>query len=229
MPYDDLIEKHARRVGLDPRMVRKFIGIESGGDPNNRTGSYKGLLQLSDREFTAHGGTGSIYDPEQNIMAGVNKIAREKLAFEQKHGRTATPMDMYGIHQQGAAGYDAHLANPDQIAWKSIRKYYSSDAMAKKAIWGNVPDKEKAEIGSVENLTSGRFTSMWGSRVEGGPEGTFSGRVAKSKARHEGIPEDAGDPKPKSRQPEFEFMPSHPAQFQVQNLVPNIQLAKPPL
>jgi hypothetical protein len=127
-------------------------------------------------------------------MAGTNKIAREKLQFEQKHNRAATPADIYGVHQQGPAGYDAHLANPEGTAWKNVRRYYSSDAMAKKAIWGNIPDSQKAKFGSVDNVTSAGFTGMWGARVEGGPEPTFAGRAARSRARHEAIPEDAGQP-----------------------------------
>src|SRR5262245_47235619 len=154
---DELVDKHAKRTGLDPKMVKKFIMIESGGDPHQQTGRYKGLLQLSTQEFTSHGGTESIYDPEQNIMAGTNKLAREKLQFEQKHGRPATDADIYGVHQQGAAGYDAHLANPEGTAWKNIRRYYSSDAIAKQAIWGNVQDSEEAKFASVEVVTSATF------------------------------------------------------------------------
>jgi len=228
---DELINKHAQRTGLDPKMIKKFIMIESGGDPSNTTGPYKGLLQLSDKEFASGGGSGSIYDPEQNIMAGTNKLAREKLQFEQKYGRTATAADLYGVHQQGAAGYAAHLANPEGTAWKNVRRYYSSDAMAKKAIWGNVPDSMKAKFGSVENVTSAGFTGMWGARVEGAPDtSTFAGRVGKSKARHEGIPSEvearATEPTRKGSFPD-EPAPEIP-QFQVRSMVPNIQLARIP-
>jgi hypothetical protein len=39
------------------------------------------------------------------------------------------------------------------------------------AIWGNVPDKDKARYGSVDNLTSGEFTKMWDARVMRGGGG----------------------------------------------------------
>jgi len=201
---DELIETHAKRVGIDPKFLRRVVKIESGGNPNNTTGSYHGLLQLSNREFAKNGGTGSIYDPEQNIMAGANKIAHEKAAFEARTGKPATNADLYGIHQQGEAGYAAHTANPEGIAWKNVRRFYGSDWMAKKAIWGNIPDSEKGKFGSVDNVTSGAFTGMWAGRVGAPGETTFSRRASASKQRHEGIPKDAGEP---SGKPEENWTP----------------------
>jgi Transglycosylase SLT domain len=185
--YDDLIEKHAKRVGLDPDYMKKVMKIESGGDASNRTGSYKGLYQLSEKEFKAHGGSGNIYDPEQNTMAAANMFARQQLAFKEKYGRDIKPIDRYMIHQQGAAGYSAHLASPDEPAWKNVRQYYGSDEVAKKAIWGNIPDKDKKKFGSVDNVTSGAFVNdVWAKRVEGG-EAEFGGTAdsggARSRAR----------------------------------------------
>lgn len=169
--YSDIIAKHAQRVGVDPAWLKKIMRIESGGNPQNITGSYKGLFQLSEREFKAHGGSGDILDPEQNTMAAANKLAKEKLQFQQKYGREATLKDLYMIHQQGEGGFAAHMANPDQPAWKSMLSTgegrQKGEAWAKAAIWGNVPDKDKAKFGSVDNITSKQFTDMWGSRIEG--------------------------------------------------------------
>lgn len=171
MPYNDLIDKHANRTGIDPAWLRKIMRIESGGDAKNVTGSYKGLFQLSQKEFKDHGGSGDILDPEQNTMAAANKLAQEKLQFKQKYDRDPTLTDLYMIHQQGPGGAAAHLANPDQPAWKSMLSTgegrQKGEAWAKKAIWGNVPDNLKAKYGSVENITSKDFYSMWGSKVEG--------------------------------------------------------------
>jgi hypothetical protein len=166
--YYDLIEKHAQRVGIDPQDMLRYMKIESGGDAGNRTGSYKGLFQLSQKEFNRHGGSGNIYDPEQNTMAAANKMAQDKLAFKQKYNREPTRLDTYMVHQQGEAGYGAHMDNPDKPAWESVKKYYKDDATAKKAIWGNIPDQDKAKYGSVENVTSKQFVDdIWGKRLEG--------------------------------------------------------------
>jgi len=175
--YDDLLEKHAKRVGMDPKELKRIMRIESGGDASNRTGSYKGLFQLSEKEFAKHGGGGNIYDPEQNTMAAVNMFQKQNMAFKERTGRDMKPIDRYMVHQQGEAGYSAHLANPDKPAWESVRGYYGSDEVAKKAIWGNIPDKDKKKFGSVENVTSKQFVSdVWAPRVEGG-EPEFGGQA----------------------------------------------------
>lgn len=172
--WDDYIEKHASRTGIDPTWLRKIMRVESGGNPNNKTGSYKGLFQLSNREFTANGGSGNIYDPEQNTMAAANKISKEKLRFEQKYGRQATLADIYMIHQQGEAGYGTHMDNPEGVAWKNVRRYYNSDTVAKAAIWGNMTPAMKAKYGTVDNVKSEDFTQNWATRIEGGTEGNVS-------------------------------------------------------
>ena len=178
--WDDLLQKHADRTGLSLEELKRIVKIESGGDPGNRTGSYKGLFQLSDKEFAKHGGGGNIYDPEQNIMAATNMFQKQNLEFKEKYGRDMKPIDRYMVHQQGAAGYSAHLANPDQPAWKNVRQYYGSDEVAKKAVWGNIPDKDKKAYGSVENVTSGQFVNeVWAKRVEGG-EAEFGGEATTS-------------------------------------------------
>lgn len=167
MTLNELIDKHAQRVGVDPKEMRRTMAIESSGNPNARSGSYKGLFQLSDREFKAHGGSGSIYDPEQNIMAAANKMAQDKRDFRAKYDRDPTPLDTYMVHQQGSAGYNAHMANPSGTAWENIRPYYANDAIAKQAIWNNLPASEKHRLGSVDNVTSKDFVNSWADKVGG--------------------------------------------------------------
>jgi hypothetical protein len=232
MPYDDLIEKHFRRVGLDPLWGRQIMRVESGGNPNQvspKTSNYryKGLFQLDQKEFNAHGGSGSIFDPEQNTMAAANKIAREKLQFEQKTGRPAKLEDIYMIHQQGAAGYAAHLANPEKPAWQTVRQFYKSDQVAKDAITGNMTAAMKAKYG--DNPTSSQFLEGWGSRISGQTVAP-SGAMERSRKRREGIPSEvesrATEPTRKSGFPDEPATP--PPEFQVRSMVPNIQLARFP-
>jgi len=170
--YTDIIEKHARRVGIDPAWLKRIMQIESGGNTMNVTGSYKGLFQLSQKEFGRHGGFGDIHDPELNTMAAANKLAAEKVRFSEKFGRDPTLKDIYMIHQQGEGGYAAHVKNPDAPAWKNMASTgegrQRGEAWAKKAIWGNIPDNLKAKYGSVENVTSRQFTEeIWGAKMEG--------------------------------------------------------------
>ena len=238
MPFNDLIEKHARRAGIDPAWMHKIMRIESGGDPKNTTGSYKGLFQLSQREFKAHGGSGDILDPEQNTMAAANKLAQEKLQFKDKYGKDPTLTDLYMIHQQGPGGAAAHLANPDQAAWKSMLStgegQSKGEAWAKKAIWGNVPNNLKAKYGSVENISSKDFYSMWGSKVEGtsyegyGPlkvakktEGSDEGWKGTSRGQFQGEAEEPAKARSFLGGEEFS-----PISLDLSNIVPRMSLGR---
>lgn len=223
--WDDLIDRQADRTGVSRDWLKRIMKVESGGDPSNTTGSYKGLFQLSDKEFKRHGGSGSVYDPEQNTTAAANKLAQESRAFKERHGRDPKLIDIYMVHQQGEAGYSAHMANPEGKAWENVKKYYKSEAVAKSAIWGNLPADEKKRLGSVENVTSKDFVNAWDDRIQGGGAeygGTAmaSGGVGKSEG---GIA--SGDPEKKKKRSilgeESEVEVAF-TDFRVPNLVPEM-------
>lgn len=166
---DDILDSVAAEHGLPARLFRTFAKIESGMRPWVQTGSYKGLFQLSNKEFRKHG-SGDIWDPRENANAFANLLKANIRKWSKDMGRAPTESEMYLMHQQGSAGAKAHLANPDSPAWQSIRQYYGSDRIAKKAIWGNVPTQYKKAFGSVDNITSRQFVQMWADRVTGGAE-----------------------------------------------------------
>lgn len=166
--YSDIVEKHFKRVGLDPAWGKKIMQIESGGDPGNTTGSYQGLFQLSKEEFRKGGGTGDRKDPEQNAMAAANVLSQHARDFKDRTGKDANLIDLYMIHQQGAAGYAAHANNPDAPAWQNMQEASGkSAAWAKKAIWGNLSDSAKEKYGSVENVASKDFVGEWSGKIAG--------------------------------------------------------------
>ena len=182
-PVNSAIDTAAQRYGLDPAMLRTFARIESSGNPGpeSDTGKYKGLFQISEAEFRKLGGT-DIYDPVQNADVAAKKLAAEAVAFKNAVGRDATPFDLYMVHQQGIAGYPAHLANPNAPAWQNMLStgegQQKGPNWSKMAIWKNVPDDLKRKFGSVENVTSQQFVDMWrdkfqrlGGQVDG-PAGT---------------------------------------------------------
>jgi hypothetical protein len=152
----------------------RFAGIESSFKPNARTGSYKGLYQLSTEEFRRHGG-GNIFDPEDNARAFAKLLKRNAMEYEAKTGQPATGPVLYLLHQQGTAGGAKHLANPERPAWQNMlatsEGRRKGARWAKKAIWGNVPAQQKRQFGSVERVTSGQFVNMWNARYarEGDP------------------------------------------------------------
>jgi hypothetical protein len=156
-------------------------------------------------------------------MAAANKLAKEAQRFKNYHGREASIDDLYMIHQQGEAGYNAHLANPDGAAWQNIRKYYSSDKIAKAAIWGNMTPAMKAKYGSVENVTSQNFTHDWGARVDGSPEAVVSrGRPGVSWHRSRGEPDGEAQPSLEpAKEDKKPFIPFEPFPM------PNISVGAP--
>jgi hypothetical protein len=160
------------RVQLTPQLMSAIKKIESGGNPNAVTGSYKGLYQLSDEEFRRLGGRGDIFNPQENERIAALKLQGEANQVAAKLGRALTPGEIYLVHQQGTGGAYAHLTNPDQPAWKSMHStgegQQKGENWARQAIWGNVPDKDKARYGSVDNLTSRDFAQLWSDRVTRG-------------------------------------------------------------
>jgi hypothetical protein len=197
MAYDDLITSSAQRYGLDPQALKRFVQIESGGNPGATTGSYMGLLQLSPSEFYARGGH-NIFDPAENLDVGSQKLAQESASFAHKYGRAPDASDLYLIHQQGAGGAAAHMANPSAPAWQNMYSTAEGQAKgpswAKQAIWGNVPDNLKAQYGSVDNMTSQDFMNLWRAKVNGGSAPDPSQPVASSVGGQTAAPGVAFDP-----------------------------------
>lgn len=164
---DDAIGRAARASGVPESTMRMFARIESGNNPNAKTGSYSGLFQLSEDEFKKYGGTpGKILDPEENAAAAGRKLKAEMDRFRERNGREASDLDLYLVHQQGEAGSAAHMRNPDAPAWKNMagtgEGRRKGAAWAKQAIWGNIPDDVKAQFpGGVESVTSRQFIGVW--------------------------------------------------------------------
>ncbi len=157
----------ASEHGLPYDVFYRFAHIESGFNPKARTGSYKGLFQLSNTEFRKNGG-GNIYSVEDNTRAFARLLLRNAEAFKAQTGITPQGWMLYLTHQQGIAGGPAHINNPNQAAW--VNMYNTPEGRqkgvkwAKKAIWGNIPQGQKRQFGRVENVTSGQFVNMWQAR-----------------------------------------------------------------
>jgi Transglycosylase SLT domain len=166
--------------GLNPTDLARMVKFESSGNPRAVTpsGTYKGLLQLSDSEFNKYGG-GNIYDVNDNLDAGAKKLVAERAQFRQNYGRDPTPTDTYMQHQQGVGGYAAHSAAPDAPAWQNMASTaegrQKGGGWAKQAIWGNMTDKDKQNFpNGVESVTSRDFINLWHNKVEGNDSPAWS-------------------------------------------------------
>lgn len=158
------------RFTVDPRTMQAFAAIESGGNPNARTGSYHGLYQLSESEFRKYGGKGDIYNPDEQQRVAERKLTAEASQFAARTGKQPDAADLYMVHQQGMGGYTAHMKNPDRPAWENMASTaegrQKGERWAKAAIWGNLPQSAKDQFGSVDKVTSKDFTNWWRARVE---------------------------------------------------------------
>jgi hypothetical protein len=165
------------RAGVPPGMTldspaaldaaaNRTMQIESGFKTGQRTGSYVGLGQWSKEELARHGITNPD-DIEQN-RAALKADIQARAAKLQRDGLPATAANVYLMHQQGEAGLEAHLRNPDKTAWENIRFGFRTDAIAKQAVWGNMtPEMRRQFPGGVDTVTSGDFTRLWEARYNG--------------------------------------------------------------
>jgi hypothetical protein len=162
------IKRASNAFGLDFNFMKAVAKIESDFDPKQRTGSYIGLFQLSNYEFTKYG-SGNIFDARDNAIAAANKFATAAILFELNTRQKATISDLYLIHQQGRHGAEEHVTHPDWIAWKSMcateEGKQKGEEWCKRAIWGNTLPEIKRVWKTVDNLTSAAFVKMWQDKV----------------------------------------------------------------
>jgi hypothetical protein len=163
------IKRAADAFGLDFSFMRAVAKIESDFDPKQRTGSYIGLFQLNNYEFTKYG-SGQITSARDNAIAAAYKFVTEATLFEMDTHKKPTFSDLYLIHQQGWQGAAEHVAHPERIAWMSMcatdEGREKGERWCKRAIWGNTLPDIKKTWKSVEKLTSAAFVAMWRERVD---------------------------------------------------------------
>jgi hypothetical protein len=149
---------------ITPRLMSAIKQIESGGDPHSTTksGTYKGLYQLSDKQFRDYGGQGDIYDPAENTRVGALVIADEAKNLSKALGRPVTPDEVYLAHQQGFGGATEHLTHPERPAWQSMyataEGRHRGEGWARQAIHDNLPSSLR---GRADSITSGEFAELW--------------------------------------------------------------------
>jgi hypothetical protein len=173
LPASAMSYGSSKVASLDPKFVAAVADIESGGDPNNRTGSYRGLFQLSPDQAQKY---------PNSMEGGATLLGEIAGRLKQRLGRDPTPTEVYLAHQQGEGGLSAHLSNPDAPAWQNMLSTAEGRAKgpgwARQAIWGNVPDDVKAQFGNVDNITSQQFVDLWNGKLArrmGGDAAQFAG------------------------------------------------------
>ena len=154
--------------GIDFPMMLSIAKVESDFNPGARTGSYKGVFQLSDYEFGKYG-DGSIWDARDNARAAAHMFLVQAERFKWALGHFPDYSERYMVHQQGIEGAIEHYEHPERVAWQSMCA--TSEGLAKgehwckRCIWGNLVPKWKRAFGSVENISSADFVTLWTERI----------------------------------------------------------------
>lgn len=158
------------QAGASPAYIARLFAIESGGDPNAVTGSNRGLGQFGPQEEARYGlSDANRADPGAQATAVAREAQEHTAVLRKVLGRDPTPGEMYLTHQQGVAGGPALLsAQPDMPAWQVIRPYYKSEAIARKAITGNVPSDHPLYGQDADRITAADFRNLWVNKFERG-------------------------------------------------------------
>src|SRR5246127_510349 len=165
----DEIREAASLYGLDLAMMMSIAKVESDFNPRVRTGSYKGLFQLSDHEFNKYG-DGSIWDARDNARAAAHMFLVQAEQFRWARDHYPIFAERYMVHQQGIQGAIEHYTHPERIAWQSMcatdEGFLKGEQWCKKCIWGNLLPEWKRAFGDVDAIQSGEFIAKWTRRID---------------------------------------------------------------
>src|SRR5271165_1358609 len=191
----DEIRAAASLYGLDLAMMMSIAKVESNFNPRARTGSYKGLFQLSDYEFTKYG-DGSIWDARDNARAAAHMLLVQAEKFRWALGHYPDYAERYMVHQQGIQGAIEHYTHPERVAWQSMcatdEGVLKGEQWCKRCIWGNLLPQWKDAFASVDKISSREFVSLWTDRINhlanrygvGEAPASVSWRPAKNRDHH---------------------------------------------
>lgn len=122
-PFGALIYRKARAHSLNPSLVAALVRVESGFDPQALSNKgARGLLQLMPATAARFGvGAGELYDPTQNIEAGVSYLAWLARRFRDDLPR------MLAAYNAGEAMVERyHGVPPFRETRNYIRRVYAS-------------------------------------------------------------------------------------------------------
>jgi hypothetical protein len=166
-PHDE-IRQAAALYGVDLAMMMAIAKVESNFKPRARTGSYKGLFQLSDYEFEKYG-NGSIWDARDNARAAAHMFLVQAEKFKWALGHYPEYAERYMVHQQGIEGAIEHYTHPERVAWQSMcatgEGVQKGEQWCRKCIWRNLLPEWKRTFKTVEKVSSGDFVSVWTGRI----------------------------------------------------------------
>jgi hypothetical protein len=167
-PHDE-IQEAAALYGLDLAMMMSIAKVESNFNPRAKTGSYKGLFQLSDDEFKKYG-DGSIWDARDNARAAAHMLLVQAETFRSALGHYPDHAERYMVHQQGIQGAIEHYTHPQRTAWQAMcatdEGVLKGEQWCRRCIWRNLMPQWKKTFGKVEKISSADFVKLWTGRID---------------------------------------------------------------
>jgi hypothetical protein len=138
--YDDRYTAKEREHNLPPGTLKAMGFIESRHDPRawTRGSRYKGLMQIGPDEAAKYGC--NVWDADSSIECAAKIASANQFHFRQVMRREPNASELYLMHQQGAGGGPALIANPDIPAWQALNKVGVPRDLAIRSIRGNGGD-----------------------------------------------------------------------------------------
>jgi hypothetical protein len=145
-------------TGLSPDTIRKFIQIESNGNPSAGTGEYIGLFQMGKQAMADSGmqyDRNKLKDPMYNAQAFVSYY-KKVVPTLQKNNIPVTATTLYLLHQQGQGGLNAiwQLASKGNLDANISTNYDLALNMSKNPYNGGKP----------RYMSAWEFIQGWASR-----------------------------------------------------------------
>jgi soluble lytic murein transglycosylase-like protein len=136
--YDGVIVRHARKRGLDPRLVKAVIAAESQFSPGAVSrGGARGLMQVMPATAEDLGfGSSDLSDPETNISIGTEYLARLfKTARRRPGGKRATRArvvrGVLAAYHSGPAALNGGVwSEPTRRYVRKVLSCYGSETIA---------------------------------------------------------------------------------------------------
>lgn len=193
-----LFVQAGNQYGVSPTYLARTAQIESGGDPHahNASSGADGLFQFIPDTWRQYGRGGNSRDPVAATDAAARLAASNQASLTRVLGRAPSDGELYLAHQQGPAGAEALLANPNMPAADALAQAYHGDrAVAARAIRAN---------GGNPDAPASAFSGMWTAKFGGGGLATVTpggGQPMTMPAGTSGAP---GDVAPDVQQPTIE-------------------------
>lgn len=120
-PYDDIIRKYSKKIGIDWRLLSSMIYQESQysiGASSKR--DAKGLMQIKESTSAIYG-ISNLYDPDNNVRAGTMHFGKLLKRYQDEG------LDSANVIKMALAAYHGGEARTDSLRASAKRKGYNPD------------------------------------------------------------------------------------------------------